>query len=89
MSPAELLPALANEGSLCFLCGAPAVVKMVMTANDPRPGRETQPTSGWHLCWRRQVDLCGPCVDVASRDHRPLEAALEADLAKAGMLEVT
>ena len=89
MSPIESLPALANEGSTCFLCGAPAGVKMVFTVNDPRPGRETQPSSGWHLCWRRQVDLCGACVDVASRDHRPLEAALDADLAKAGMLELT
>ena len=86
---AETLPGLANEGSLCFLCGAPAGVKMVMTAGDPRPGHPTRPTSGWSLCYRRQVDLCGACVEIAARDHRPLEEALEKDLVAAGLAELT
>jgi len=85
----EVLPARANEGTECFVCGASATVKMVLAANDPRPGPETTPTLGWSLRWCRQVELCAACVDVASRDHRPLEAALDADLARAGMLEAT
>jgi hypothetical protein len=89
VSPTEILPALASEGALCFLCGAPAKVKMVVSANDARCGAQTQPSSGWHLCYRRQVDLCGACVELAARDHRPLEAALEKDLVAAGLAELT
>ena len=89
MSPAESLPALPTEGSVCFVCGERADAKLVMTATDPRPGGETQPTTGWHLRWCQQVELCRACVEVMGRDPTRLEEALHRDLVAAGLAEVT